>query len=108
MWKMNSAVALKGENDARWHVGYIAQQVRDALIAAGLDWTKYGLITYESWPAVSETYDENGVQLTDVVEAGEIYMLRMEECLIVEAAYQRREIEKIKSLLNTNTSSNDN
>lgn len=47
MWKMKKAVTEKGEDAARWHVGVIAQQVRDALIAAGLDWTSYGLITYE-------------------------------------------------------------
>ncbi len=46
IWKLKSALEQKGEL-ARWHAGVIAQQVRDALISAGLDWTKYGLITYE-------------------------------------------------------------
>ncbi|BEH87963.1 hypothetical protein [Klebsiella phage phiKp_21] len=104
MWKMKAAVSLKGEDDARWHVGYIAQQVRDALTSAGLDWTKYGLITYEKWDAVQPTFNELDQPNDDGIEAGEIYMLRMEECLIVEAAYQRREIEKLKLLLNSSTS----
>ncbi|WP_228129675.1 tail fiber domain-containing protein [Klebsiella pneumoniae] len=38
----------KGEDEARWHTGVIAQQVKEAIADAGLDWTKYGLITYES------------------------------------------------------------
>lgn len=46
IWKLKTAVEQKGDN-ARWHTGVIAQQVRDALIGAGLDWTRYGLITYE-------------------------------------------------------------
>jgi hypothetical protein len=46
-WQLKSAVAIKGQDSARWHVGVIAQQVKDAITNAGLDWTKYGLITYE-------------------------------------------------------------
>lgn len=47
-WQLKSAIAEKGAELARWHVGVLAQQVRDAITGAGLDWTKYGLITYES------------------------------------------------------------
>lgn len=54
MWQLNSAIAEKGEAEARWHIGLIAQQVKDALTAHGLDWTRYGLITHESWDATEE------------------------------------------------------
>lgn len=107
MWQLNSAIAEKGEDAARWHVGLIAQQVRDALVNAGLDWTRYGLITYESWEAVpykSAVVDDFGNLISEEIEAkeaGEIYMLRMEECLVVEMAYQRRRVNKIEQLLNT-------
>ncbi|MGY8282914.1 tail fiber domain-containing protein [Klebsiella pneumoniae] len=48
-WQLKSAIAEKGADSARWHVGVIAQQVKSAITDAGLDWTKYGLITYESF-----------------------------------------------------------
>lgn len=87
MWQLNAAIDEKGAENARWHVGLIAQQVKDALTNAGLDWTKYGLITYESWESDEEK------------EAGELYMLRMEECFAVESAYQRRKLDRIEATL---------
>lgn len=48
-WQLKSAIAEKGADSARWHVGVIAQQVKSAITDAGLDWTKYGVITYESF-----------------------------------------------------------
>jgi len=47
-WQLKSAIIQKGEDEARWHTGVIAQQVKEAIADAGLDWTRYGLITYES------------------------------------------------------------
>lgn len=47
-WQLKAAINEKGEDSARWHVGVLAQQVRDAITTAGLDWTKYGVITRES------------------------------------------------------------
>lgn len=135
MWKLKAAVAEKGEEAARYHVGWIAQRVRDVLTECGLDWTRYGLITYEKWDAREEViaswddeyaiipgtpaiYDEEGILLQDEVpetqvlvreagsmvvqeamEAGEIYMLRMEECMVVEAAYQRRRMDRIEAAI---------
>lgn len=87
MWQLSAAIEKKGEAGARWHTGFIAQQVRDALLAHGLDWTKYGLITYETWEA------------DEYREAGEMYMLRMEECFAVEMAYQRRRMDRIELTL---------
>lgn len=48
-WQLKAAIAEKGSDSARWHVGVIAQQVKSAITDAGLDWTKYGVITYESF-----------------------------------------------------------
>lgn len=93
-YKLNTAIALKGEGGARYHVGTIAQLVMQAFTDAGLDWTKYGIITYESWEAsdaVVETlgavYDEEGnelapettIEVTPAKKAGEIYMVRYDE-----------------------------
>lgn len=116
MWKMKKAVTEKGEDGARWHVGVIAQQVRDALIANGLDWTKYGLITYEE-VEIEVTRDTDGnltpvdpnQNLIEVDSNGHVhiqseqdsvvekedalhftsgrYMLRMEEFLALRLTY---------------------
>lgn len=80
-WK--SAVAAKGE-DARWHVGLVAQHVRDAFAAYGLDATEIGLLCYDQWP---EQRDDDG---NVTIEAGERWGLRMDQCLIMEAALLRR------------------
>ncbi|MDH6840029.1 tail fiber domain-containing protein [Escherichia coli] len=116
MWKMKKAVTEKSADAARWHVGVIAQQVRDALIAAGLDWTSYGLLTYEEvevevvrdsegnlTPADPDQnmieVDANGFvsiqseQDTVTEKNGAlyfttgVYMLRMEEFLALRMAY---------------------
>lgn len=114
MWKLNSAIELKGKEEARWHVGIIAQRLKDALENSGLDWTQYGIITYESWEAQEEitesweaTYDEEGNLLqeagTHVIqparEAGEVYMVRLEECLVLEAALMRRTSMRLEERL---------
>ncbi|VUT21220.1 hypothetical protein SB6421_02129 [Klebsiella huaxiensis] len=118
MYKMKAAIAEKGEDKARWHVGWIAQHIRDVLTAAGLDWTRYGLITYEKWDAQDEvmyTWDDvyevtpeqpailikpaGSELITPATEAGEVYMLRLEECLIVEAAYQRRRLARLEAAI---------
>lgn len=47
-FKFNDAVELKSDG-ARIHVGVIAQDVRDAFIAGGLDPNKYGLFCSDTW-----------------------------------------------------------
>lgn len=68
-WKLKAAIALKGDG-ARWHVGVIAQQVRDAIAAKGLDWTKYGLITYDKHSQIV-TLGDDGFYYP-VLEEGEL------------------------------------
>lgn len=110
-FKMKAAVEDKG-TAARYHVGVIAQEIRDAFESVGLDATQYGILCHEEWDAVDPVefkpavYDEASGELTSEeipespgVEAGEIWMVRMEECLALEAALMRREVSKIKSSL---------
>lgn len=90
-YKLNAAVDEKGLNAARYHIGVIAQEVVQCFIDRGLDWKKYGVITYEKWDAIeaveyqAATYDEDGKMLApenhaaEAREAGEIYMVRYEE-----------------------------
>ena len=104
-----SSLAQKGES-ARWHFGVIAQQVRDAFAAHGLDGTKYGLLCYDEWddeyePVVkSEIVDGELVSINtgDTVltrPAGNRWGIRPDQCLFVEAAYQRRRCERIERRL---------
>lgn len=86
-WKMKKAVSEKGENEARLHIGVIAQDIRDKFLAAGLDACDYGILIHDTWDA-----DESK-------EAGEIWMVRMEECLALEAALMRRTIRRLEAKL---------
>ncbi|MGW8138968.1 tail fiber domain-containing protein [Sphingomonas zeae] len=61
-YKFMEAVETKG-GDARWHIGLIAQQVRDAFSARGLDALTIGLLCHDEWeaiPAKAEVRDDGG------------------------------------------------
>lgn len=107
-YKFNDAVQAKVD-EARWHFGLIAQQVRDAFAAHGLDALTLGLLCHDEWaaipaiPAVEEERDEAGEILTPASpaqpghEAGERWGLRYDECQAIEAAYQRRRIARLEA-----------
>lgn len=108
-WKMKTAVAEKGEEKARLHVGVLAQEIKEKFEAAGLDATKYGILIYDCWEAVEAVeykpavYDPDTneliseeVQAVEGREAGEIWMVRMEECLALEAALMRRTTKRLE------------
>ena len=77
-YKYKDAVASKGDN-ARIHTGVIAQQVRTALEAEGLDATKYSFWCSDTWwehsvevPAVEAreaVYDDDGNLVAEAIEA---------------------------------------
>ena len=79
-WK--DAVVKKG-NDARIHVGIIAQELKAAFEAESLDATRYGMFCSDTWwekeitvdaiEAVKEVKDEEGNVTTEAVEAKEAY-----------------------------------
>lgn len=147
-YRFNEAYERKGE-DARWHFGAIAQQVKDAIDAklgegAAL---RLGLVCYDQWgeqteetvpvlgirekpsqrPVLKERFIPNGdgsfsreVYDTGEVEdyteqeeyatgeieivrpyraAGDRWGLRYTECFAVEAAYQRRRMDRIEAAL---------
>jgi hypothetical protein len=81
-YKYNDAVELKGD-DARIHVGVIAQEVIAAFAAEGLDATRYALLCHDTWEAEpEETVDENGnVINSGHRDAGERYGIRYDELL---------------------------
>lgn len=89
-YKFDEAVATKGA-DARWHIGLIAQQVRDAFATHGLDAMALGLLCHDQWEAAPASPDELPQ------EAGERWGLRYDECQAIEAAYQRRRIAQLEA-----------
>lgn len=106
------SIRLKSEDGARIHFGVVAQQVRDALAARGLDGTRYGLLCYDEWEDVFEPvmgvrdntetgepeYYDTG-EVVKVLAAGNRWGIRPDQCLFLEAAYQRRRCERIEARL---------
>jgi hypothetical protein len=109
-FKFNDAVALKG-NGARWHIGLIAQKVKEAFESEGLDAFAYGLLCYDEWDEIVEdVLQEVDVTLDDgtivkgaeptgekriVRQTGNRYGIRYEQALSLECAYLRSKIQGI-------------
>ncbi len=70
-FRFTSAVVKKGEA-ARIHIGVIAQEVRDAFIAEGLDANRYGIFCSDTWwereEDVYQPYNETTVKQIVVYE----------------------------------------
>ena len=109
-YKFNDATESKGEQ-ARFHTGYLAQDIEKACADNNIDATRYGLFCYDSWeeePEISEDVEveNDGIKTTEkrIIrpkhEKGDAYSLRYEEALVVECAYLRREISRLKEELN--------
>ena len=109
-YRWRDAVAEKHAG-ARYHNGLIAQSIKSAFEAAGLDAQDYGLLCYDQWPAAEardEVLDEDGNVIEPSVAyqpAGERWGVRMDECLALEAESNRRliadlakRIEKLESV----------
>ncbi|MFU0967055.1 tail fiber domain-containing protein [Kluyvera ascorbata] len=125
MWKLKSAISVKGTDGARYHTGVIAQQVKEAITAAGLDWTKYGLITHEETSVVvilntegnyvpvdveNTTIEINTDGYIDMIEGADSvsssndgsivftrskYMMRMEEFFVIRMAYLESKLNSL-------------
>ena len=123
VFQFKDAIAQKGSENARLHVGVIAQHVIAAFAEEGLDATRYGLLCHDSWDAIEpheqrewvedepERRDDDGNLIKEAVghynviveqarEAGDIYSIRYDEALALECAYQRWRLEQIEARLN--------
>lgn len=98
-FQMLDAVAEKGADKARLHSGLIAQRIDEAFKARGLDVSRYGLFCHDEWEAEPEERDEHGNVEKEARPAGDIYSLRYEEALCMEAAYQRRRADRAEARL---------
>lgn len=92
-FKFIDAVQEKGEN-ARFHVGVIAQEIEEAFIRHGLNAFTYGLLCYDEW---EDQYDDIDGQQMLVVPAGSRYSIRPDECLMLECALSRRELNRLRA-----------
>jgi len=125
-YRMNHAVAEKG-NQARIHVGLVAQRVRDVFANHGLDPFAFGLLCYDEWDEITEPVfetvemrivkiekddDGNEVEHVEVgyeesatgeqkiiLAAGDKFSLRYDECLALQSAWGKRELLRLRSKL---------
>jgi len=95
-FQFNDAIAKKGEN-ARIHCGAIAQRIKSVFESHGIDAFRYGLLCYDEWGAEEEERDEKGNVIQEAMPAGNLYSLRYEEALCMEAAYQRRRADRLEA-----------
>ena len=80
-FKWNDAVEKKGDG-ARIHFGVMAQDVKAAFDAEGLDADKYGLFCYDEWSAQEEVVDaETGFVMQPARAAGNRFGVRYEQLL---------------------------
>lgn len=75
-FRFRDAAQQKGDG-ARWHVGLVAQRVRDAFAARGIDAFAIGLLCFDRWEAAEDR------------AAGDAFGIRYEEALAMECAFLR-------------------
>ena len=97
-YRLKDAVAAKGEA-ARTHAGLIAQDIREAFEAAGLDPFKYGVLCYDEWDdeVVEHPAEYEQIEVPAVLddEGNEVEPARTEQGdLIQEARYEQGELIK--------------
>ena len=119
-FKLKDSIKEKGEN-ARIHIGCIAQEIARAFSEEGLDAGRFGLFCYDEWPDeyenveivdVEERRDEDGnvtqkqqshFEKKLTVKAGNQFSLRYEEALALECAYQRWRLGRLEEKINALT-----
>lgn len=115
-FRFKDRVEEKGDA-ARYHVGVIAQDIKSAFEAAGIDPFRYGILGYDEWgdeyePVMIEKeipiFDENNNQTgVDIIlvdsgekvltrKAGSRYNVNPTEALMLEAALMRRALNSLK------------
>lgn len=94
-FQFRDAVEEKGDA-ARLHTGLVAQRIMDAFSRRGVDEERYALFCHDVWDDVPELRDPDGNLVHGAVPAGDMYSLRYEEALCMEAAYMRRENARLK------------
>ena len=108
-YKFNDATETKGEK-ARYHTGYLAQDIQTECEKQGVNASDYGLFCYDEWDEQEEVSEEietekDGKKVKEKLviqqkrEKGDIYALRYEEALVVECAYLRKKNKELQEQL---------
>lgn len=108
-YKFNDAIEEKGDS-ARYHTGYLAQDIQKACEDSKISIDHYGLFCHDSWEAQEEVAEDiesevDGKKITEkrIIQPkrdkGDLYSLRYEELLVVECAYLRREVKRLSERL---------
>lgn len=107
-------IEAKGADNARWHVGIIAQRAKAAFEKHGVDPTSFAFFCFDeekTYPAIYETLpaeydnegnlikDERSILVSEEVTIPARYSIRYEEALILEAALNRRELKRQKDII---------
>jgi len=79
-FRFKDAVEKKGDQ-ARIHVGVIAQDVIAAFSAQGLDASRYGILCFDQWDNQLDVVDHKGNVIQKGKKAGSCYGVRYEEIL---------------------------
>jgi hypothetical protein len=104
-YKFNDATEKKGEK-ARYHTGYLAQDIQAECEKHGVNASEYGLFCYDEWEEQEEVSEEIETEKDGKIikekriiqpkrEKGNSYALRYEEALVVECKYLRRCIKQL-------------
>ena len=104
-YKFNDATEKKGEK-ARYHTGYLAQDIQAECEKQGINASDYGLFCYDEWEEQEEVSEEIETEKDGKIvkekrviqprrEKGNSYALRYEEALVVECKYLRRCIARL-------------
>jgi hypothetical protein len=80
-YKWRDAVAAKGD-DARWHLGLIAQRVAAAFEAKGIDPFSIGIVCRD-----------------ELEGGGHRFGLRYDQAFAIEAAWVRRRMDRLEAAL---------
>ena len=93
-FKFKDAVVKKGDG-ARWHIGLVAQRVKEAFEAEGVDPFAYGILCYDEWEEQEEKIEEGVGVVQQFEAAGNRYGIRYEEALALECAYLRQRLNSV-------------
>ena len=117
-YKFNDATEKKGEK-ARFHTGYLAQDIQAECEKQGVNASDYGLFCYDEWEEQEEVSEEIETEKDGKIvkekhviqpkrEKGNRYSLRYEEALVVECMYLRRCIARLTARIEELEKGNDN
>jgi hypothetical protein len=97
IYQWNTAIEEKGPDDARWHVGVVAQTLEKILNKHGLDPFKYSFLCYDEWEESTDT-NHSGDEI--ITPAGNRYSVRYQDLTMFMLAAQEQRLAKLEEIIN--------